>query len=152
MSSAMTATTGADVTVTPAPATGPIVLGIASGASALAGLAHYAAIPAHRAEWPAAALLFTVVGAFQVLWPVLVRVHPRRALWWTALAVNVGLLALWTLSRTTGMPFGPEAGEPEHIGVLDTIASASELIVVAALLVRPHLLSRATRPAESPAD
>lgn len=148
MSPTMSATTRADVTVAPAENTGWMMLGVASGASAVAGLAHYAAIPAHRAEWSVAAFLFTVVGAFQVLWPVLIRTHPGRVLWWTGLAVNVGLLTVWAISRTSGMPFGPEAGEPEPVGVLDLIASVSELIVVAALLVRP-LLSRTARPAGS---
>ena len=132
--------------------TGHITLRIAGGASVVAGLVHYAAVPEHRAEWLLAALFFTIIGAFQVLWPVLVHVCRRRALWWAALAVNLGLLALWLISRTAGLPFGPEAGDPEPVGVLDTIASAAELITVAALLMRPRLLPWSALPAESPAE
>ena len=52
------------------------------------------------------------------------------------LAVGLGgslfLVAVWALSRTSGLPFGPEPGVPEEIGVPDLVSVALELVTAAA--------------------
>jgi hypothetical protein len=47
-------------------------------------------------------------------------------------------LAIWLCSRTIGMPFGPEAGEVEPVGLADGVACALELgaLLVAVVLIR----------------
>lgn len=56
-----------------------------------------------------------------------------------------GLLALWALSRTAGLPLGPQAWEAEPAELLDVVAGVAELgiIVVAAMSLRGQ------RPASS---
>ncbi|MCX9192210.1 hypothetical protein C3Y87_12455 [Carbonactinospora thermoautotrophica] len=44
--------------------------------------------------------------------------------------VNVGVLALWLVTRTTGLPFGPHAGGPEHMGVLDVTGQLTVAIAL----------------------
>ena len=47
---------------------------------------------------------------------------------------------LWAWSRSTGLPFGPEPGEPEAIGLADVAACLLEVVTLAlavALLRRP---------------
>ncbi len=56
-----------------------------------------------------------------------------------AVVVSAVPLLVWAVSRTTGLPFGPEAGEPEAIGVADVMACALELTT---LLIAVVLLSR----------
>jgi hypothetical protein len=58
-----------------------------------------------------------------------------------AAAISIGPLLLWLYSRTAGMPFGPESGTPESLGVPDCLASALE----AASLLAALLLLRSSR-------
>ena len=58
-------------------------------------------------------------------------------------AGNLGILALYVLTRTVGIPLGPQAGEVETVGAPDVVAKVTESLAVVGLLV---LLIR-TRPA-----
>ena len=51
----------------------------------------------------------------------------------------------WTVSRTVGLPFGPERFEAEALGVKDVLATIDELAIV--LLVSLLLLRGGDRPA-----
>jgi hypothetical protein len=44
---------------------------------------------------------------------------------------NGAVAAVWIASRTTGLPIGPDAGEPEPLGVKDVLATADELVCAA---------------------
>jgi hypothetical protein len=59
---------------------------------------------------------------------------------YAAAAISIGPLLLWLCSRTIGLPFGPEPGAPEGVGVPDCMACALEVISLAAavLLLRPR--------------
>lgn len=108
----------------------------AAGASVIAGLIHYAAIPGHRAEGWTSGLFFTVLGAFGFIWAVLIWFSPNVPLVVAAgLAINIGAIALWAVSRTTGLSFGPHGGGPEEIGALDVSAGLAELITLTALVL-----------------
>ena len=122
------------------------LVGVAALASLVAGAIHFAVVPEHLDEWPAAGIFFVVLGAFQAVWAV---AYPRRARGWLAalgLIVNLATVALWTVSRTVGLPFAPEPWTPEAIGVLDVTASALEIVVVLALVAgADRLASRRSR-------
>lgn len=111
----------------------------AAGASLVAGVLHYAAVPSHREEWWLAAAFFTVLAAFQIIWAALVWCDDGRpVLWWGGL-VNAGTAGLWVMTRSIGLPFGPQAGIPEDIGALDVASTLAELVIlVAVLLVLAH--------------
>jgi len=100
----------------------------------LAGLIHFAVAPAHFEEWAPFAVCFAVAGVLQVGWAAAF----FRAPSFRALAVNAvlagGLIAVWTLSRTVGLPVGPDAGTPEAVGLADVGATAAEAVLVAAAL------------------
>jgi hypothetical protein len=53
--------------------------------------------------------------------------------------VTIGIVAVWLVSRTAGLPIGPRAGEAEQIGVGDAFATMIELVFVAVScrIVRP---------------
>lgn len=55
-----------------------------------------------------------------------------------AAVASIGPLALWLYSRTSGIPFGPEAGVPEQVGLADSAACALEVItlLLAVVLLR----------------
>lgn len=107
----------------PSPA-GPAVAGLAG----VAGFIHLVAAIEHVTEPWTLPVFFVLVGAAQLCAAWAIHRNPRdqRLLKLVAVA-SVGVALLWIFSRTTGVPFGPDAGEVESVGVADTIATAHEL-------------------------
>lgn len=55
------------------------------------------------------------------------------------------MVGAWAVSRTLGLPVGPDAAGPEAAGVLDVLATVNEIAVVGlALWFSP----RSTRPSD----
>ena len=108
-------------------------------AAALVGAAaiHAAVIPEHLREWWAAGVFFIVLTAVELLAAV-VLLSRRRWLQVPSLlvtvAVSIGPLLVWWVSRTSGLPFGPESGEAEAVGVADVMACLLELVAFAVAL------------------
>jgi hypothetical protein len=106
---------------------------------------HAAVVPELLTEWTAAGLFFLLLMAGElavagaVAGMLLTRL-PRRTVLLAAAVVSVGPLVLWLYSRTAGLPFGPDAGVPEGVGLPDSLAGA---LGVASLLTAVVLL-RAT--------
>jgi hypothetical protein len=46
------------------------------------------------------------------------------------IALSAGVLALWAMSRTAGVPIGPEAWDAEPAELLDLAAGAAELGII----------------------
>ncbi len=114
----------------------------AAALTAGAGAIHLAVVPDHLREYPLFGIFFGVVGAAQLAAAAAVLRPTRRLL--PGVAVGQALLvALWLVSRTTGLPIGPEPWQPEEIGVADVVCVGLELLAVAVLV---GLLVRAPRP------
>ncbi len=116
--------------------------GVALELAAAAGL-HLAALSGHLQQGVAVATFFLFAAALQLAAAVLVhrRIGANAAV---AIAVaNIGLIVLWALSRTVGVPGGAHGGAPEPVGLLDTLAVVTEGVAVAGLFV----LARRTSPA-----
>ena len=110
----------------------PLPLAIASAATAGSALVHFAVAPEHFAEWWGFGLFFVLCAEVQLGWALLLgRIRGPRMLA-VGLAGSLLLVALWALSRTTGLPFGPEPGVPEEVGVPDVVSVALELLTAAA--------------------
>jgi hypothetical protein len=119
-------------------------------AAGLAGAAviHAAVVPEHLDEWLAAGLFFVVLTLAELACAAAVLARDRA---WrvpalaAAVVVSAGPLLVWTVSRTTGLPFGPEAWEPEAVGVADVLSCALELttLTIAVVLLRRHHPARA---------
>lgn len=144
--------TTTDTAGTAVPASSPALTArrAAAAGSVLAALIHYAVVPEHLDEWWAYGVFFSAVGMFQLIWAVLAHTGDERPVLLSGLAVNLGVLALWAVSRTSGLPFGPEPGEAEAVGVLDVLSGAAELVLVAGILLA--LRGSRRRPAETPAS
>ncbi|GHH79445.1 hypothetical protein [Promicromonospora soli] len=106
----------------------------AAMAGLAAGVVHCAATPSHWEEWILAGVFFTAATAFQVVWGVLQFLFESAVLRVAGLVANLGLLAVWAVSRVGGMPFGPGAGVPEPAGPADLIVGALEAVAVVGLL------------------
>jgi hypothetical protein len=116
--------------------------------SLAAAVIHFAVTPEHFEEYVLFGVFFVALAAFQLVWGVWMPQRPSPGVLWIGLLVNLGVIAIWVVSRTSGLPIGPEAGEAEEIGPLDALATASEALIV---LGSAWLLTRSRRTAPSPA-
>ena len=103
--------------------------------SAASGLIHVAAVPEHWATYRIAALFFIGLGTFQVAWAALVLGRPSRLLYAAGAAASLGTIAVWAVSRTSGLPFGPFAGIAERAGRADVVSTLFEEALVIALIL-----------------
>jgi hypothetical protein len=78
--------------------------------SLAAGAIHFAVTGDHFQAGIAFGLFFAALAWAQVLWAVGVLMMPTRLLLAAGVAGNPAVVAIWVVSRTTGLPFGPAAG------------------------------------------
>ena len=119
--------------------------------SAACGLVHFAAAGEHfDVSWMHGAF-FAVTGWLQLVWAVVVVARPdvsRPLLIGTAL--HGGALAVWVLSRTVGVPVGPDAGVAEPVAFADAMVSIFEaaiVLIIGAVVWRPSLGHGSVSPA-----
>lgn len=112
---------------------------------------HLAVMPEHFTEWAAAGTFFVALTLAELAvagWLLLgARPWPLVA----AAAVSAGPLLLWVWSRTTGLPFGPEPGQPEAVGLADCAACLLEVatLVLAVALIRGWTRGRRADPSST---
>ena len=100
-----------------------------------AGLIHLALAPAHFAEYVPFGALFVVTALAQVGWAEWLRRQPeRRSALVAGAAINLGVAAVWLVSRTLGLPVGPDAGIALAIGPSDLVATVDEILAAALAL------------------
>lgn len=113
------------------PATLALHLPLALVASAAAAGVHAAMAPAHLRVLPLFGLFFVAATVVHLAWVAAVLHRPSRALLQAGIVLNLGLVGLWLLTRTWGLPLGLMPA-PEAVGPWDLAAAAWELVVVAA--------------------
>src|SRR3712207_6118876 len=86
--------------------------------AAVAAAIHAAVAAPHFEEYVPFGVLFLVTALAQAAWAVLVLVAPSAPVLAAGVAGNVGVVAAWALSRTTGLPFGREPWVAEPIAAL----------------------------------
>ena len=114
--------------------------------SLLAAMAHVLATPGHLQVWWVYGALFALAALLEAAVGMLVfALPPRRRLvplYLAGAALHLGTIAVWAVSRTVGVPFGPERGEVEPAGWLDgaskllEAASAGLMLLAARYTVR----------------
>jgi hypothetical protein len=110
-------------------------------ASLLVGSAvvHLVMVPGHAGEWLTEGIGFAVVGWLQLGLGVSIAMQQRSIMLWASIAVNVAAIAVWIVSRTSGLPVGPHAHHAETVMFIDGFTVAIEVVAVllaAALLIR----------------
>ena len=139
----------------------------AAGLSIGASLVHGALIEEHLSEWWAFGAFFMLASATQGLygfailsshlmngspiserWPLVA----RRWFYLAGIAGNGLLVLMYVMSRTIGVPLGPEAGEIEAWDALGVMTKLLELGVIGCLVLLYAGASRSDRaPVERPA-
>ncbi|MCA1726268.1 MAG: hypothetical protein LC722_01015 [Actinobacteria bacterium] len=113
-----------------------------AGLSAAAGGIHGGALPEHAREHWAFAVFFAGSAAFQIGWAILAARRLTPPLLRLAVGANAAFIGLWFVTRTTGIPIGPEHWTPEPVGFADavTVAFEAAIVVIALRLLRPGAL------------
>lgn len=100
------------------------------------GLIHMLATPLYFDQWLGYGVFFFTAAVLQVMFSMALAVSPpNRALLWIGIAGNASIIALWFVTRTLGVPFGPMAGEVLPIGLLDGLAQILEVTQIVHLAV-----------------
>jgi hypothetical protein len=102
--------------------------------SLVAGWIHFAYVSSHWRDWWAYGAFFLASAAFQALFAPAMLKWPSR---WTALvgiAGNLGIVGMYVMSRTYGIPMGPHTGIVEKASLIDLSCTAGEIVLVGILL------------------
>ena len=119
-------------------------------ASLGAGLVHLAVVREHLAEWWVYGVFFAGIGTLQILWAMVALARDTAPSPRAVAAVNAGVIVLWLLTRTVGLPVGPEPWTAEAVGTADTLSVALEAVVVALLLAATRVPRAADAPQLAP--
>jgi len=123
--------------------------GLASATLLGAAGIHIAVVPEHFEEWPLAGWFFVALAVAELaaagfVWST------RPAVAGIIAAMSLATVALWAVSRTAGLPFGPEPWTAEAVGPLDLSATVLEIVTAAALTM--ELVARRRTATELEAD
>lgn len=115
----------------PRPLAGKTVaqLTLASFSGVAAGI-HGWVVPGHIEEYPLFGAFFAVVAISQAGWALAVLRRPSPRLGSAGIALSAGLIGVWALSRTVGLPIGPEPWEVEQATLIDVAAGLAELGII----------------------
>ena len=123
---------------------GALLRGVVALLSLGAAAVHAFVIEAHLAEYWLFGVFFAVLALLQAAWAVAVLLRPTRRLLVLGAVGNAVVVGVWLVSRTAGLPVGPEAGSPEAVGFVDTAATVFEALLVVGVLalLNPRLAER----------
>ena len=103
---------------------------LSTGAAAI----HLGMVPAHFGEWSLEGAGFIAAAWAQLLVAFLAVTRPAKKLWWFAIASNAAFIATWSVSRTSGFPFGPHKDIVEKATFVDVTCVLFEIAVVVGAL------------------
>ena len=109
---------------------GPALLFGAALLTAGPAAIHFAVAPVHFEEYGPFGLFFVTVGALQLAAAAAMLFRPSRRLFLVAAAGTAGLIGLYLVSRTVGVPVGPHPWRPEMVGFPDIACTAMELVAL----------------------
>jgi hypothetical protein len=94
---------------------------------------HFSQVRAHLQEWRPSGITFLVLAGAELLLAVAMLIGASRPAYLLGIWVSQATILLWLLSRTVGIPFGPEAFVPEPVGRPDLTATALEALTLGVL-------------------
>jgi hypothetical protein len=110
------------------------VLVLVAAVTFIGGLIHVGAGVDHFGEFPLYTLVFCLLAAGQMTWAAMLLRHPSRRVMLLGCSFQLGIVALWALSRMVGVPIAPRPWVPEEIGVADVVETIGEIASVIAVL------------------
>lgn len=108
---------------------GPFMVS-ASAFSGGAAVIHFAAMKSHFDEYWLFGVFFLVVAIAQAVTALALLIRPPRPFLIAVIAGNAAVIVVWIVSRTGGLPLGPEPGEAEAVNFQDALASGLEALLI----------------------
>lgn len=102
--------------------------------SLFAGYVHVAYVDSHLQEWWAYGAFFIAAANLQVLFAALLVRWPRAWLPYAGIAGNLGIITVYVITRTSGIPLGPHRRVVEEAGATDWATTAAQVGIIIALL------------------
>jgi hypothetical protein len=75
-------------------------------------------------------LFFLFASISQLFFCAVALLKPSRRLLKAGIIASASMILLWLVSRTLGVPIGPDNGNTEAWGLLDTLASIYEVAII----------------------
>jgi hypothetical protein len=110
------------------------VLVLVAALAFVGALIHVGAAADHWEEYHLYTLVFLSLAALQTCWAVLTLRGTSQRVLVLGCVLQLGIVGLWALSRTIGVPLAPTAWTPEEIGIADLTETIGELTTVLAVL------------------
>jgi hypothetical protein len=110
-----------------------------------AAVVHASVIGEHFQESWVYGAFFVAATLAQLAWALAVLRRPAWPLLVVGAVGNGLVVVLWLVTRTVGLPVGPEPGVPEPVGAPDVLATACELVVVLGSMVLATRLASSIR-------
>jgi hypothetical protein len=95
-----------------------------------AGAIHFAMAPDHFSEWWLFGVFFVTSAWLQIGLAAAVLLRPSTLLFKVGLVFSASIVVLWVVSRTSGLPVGPEHWTAEEIAPVDSLCAAFEIAAV----------------------
>jgi hypothetical protein len=114
---------------------------LVAGVAWAAAFIHGAVITVHLREYWLFGAFFVIAAILQAGWGAWIYEDPLPNRLRLGAVGNLAVVMVWAVSRTVGLPFGPDAWRPEAVGYVDFMATLDELgiaFMVCALLARPR--------------
>jgi len=127
-----------------------VLLNLAGSLSLTAALFHAIVMPEHFREWWGYGLFFFIAALAQAVYGIglLVRAwrmrplgvfdsiwqHRAREFYLAGIIGNLAIILLFLITRTLGIPLGPDAGEVEAVTTISLVSTVVELALVGCLL------------------
>ena len=103
-----------------------LLAGLSFGAAAV----HFAVAPEHFSVSWVQGTFFGLVAWAQTAFAVAILLRPSRAVLRLGFALNAAVLVVWVVSRTSGVPVGPDAWTAEPVAFADVLTSVLEVATV----------------------
>lgn len=110
-------------------------LRVAAAGLVAAAAIHALVIPEHFREYLLFGLFFAGLMAAQLVLAVMITHRPNHRMVRSIAVGSAWVVVLWMVSRTSGIPIGPDSWRPELFGKLDIAATVAELITLAGCLM-----------------
>lgn len=97
----------------------------------VSSLIHSAQIVPHFEQYWLYGAFFAVAATWQAIWAARIFGDPlNRRVLVTGIVGNVALIVVWAISRTAGVPIGPQGWHPEALSAVDVLSKLDELAAV----------------------
>ena len=107
---------------------------LAAALSLGAGYVHLAYAESHFQDWWAYGAFFVVAANLQALYAIVLVWRPRAWLPLAGIVGNLGIVVVYVISRTNGIPLGPHARVVEAAGTIDWATTAAQVAIIGALI------------------